>query len=144
MQSMLCHPSAQVAQPLARHNHYHSPVSNPDIKPSSTTPSTGLLSMSNLDSIPLNNMHPFSPLTPPTGEIDKIQRNSLYLTFNAPNVDEYVSLLLSSLLDFWSTLFAISSHPRSPALLAFPISAARPHAPPNIKLYPFDHSSLST
>jgi hypothetical protein len=32
---------------------------------------------------------------PPNLEADKIQRNSLYLTFNAPQVDDYVSPVFS-------------------------------------------------
>lgn len=65
----------------------------PDLSASSSTSSLlDLLRMSDMIDFPSNDLQQTAPLTPPNLEADKLQRNSLYLTFNAPQVDEYVSL----------------------------------------------------
>jgi hypothetical protein len=52
----------------------------------------------------------------PNSEVDKIQRNSLYMTFNAPQVDDYVcnvfSLVFSSLSQQWGSSL-MKSHPQA-------------------------------
>lgn len=80
-----------------RHQYQQSPRRTPDLSASSSTSSLlDLLRMSDIIDFPSSEIPQTEPLTPPNREADKLQRNSLYLTFNAPQVDEYVSLQRNS------------------------------------------------
>lgn len=92
--------------------HYHSPTPTRQpchrIRRASTFPTTSIMGTnpSSLSSTSTNADHDLgikldTQSTTINPEAEKIQRNSLYLTFNAPQVDEYVS-----------TTFRIHSVPR--------------------------------
>lgn len=106
--SSMCRMHSLFNSPPARQQHPHllsrrqtfpqSTSHTPNLSPSSSTSS--MLSLLRLaatatpkESIS-NGEHMQAPPTPsstPPNEAAKIQRNSLYLTFNAPRVDDYVS-----------------------------------------------------